>query len=328
MSTAKNNTVPGTELLELQYIAHIVSRGDDAESRIQDILRYLDESAGLTRGRVLLADLPADEIYIRYAHALTAAELEHGRCRIGEGVCGRVFQAGESALAAGPDAGPAERTLARDKLAPAQIAFIAVPIVRDCLPIGVLAAERRPDHERSARCDLALLEVVSSLITEVLSTDGQAPAWTPSLWIEPQTARAHLGSGTRTAGARDPDSAACDLMLRMAMQRHAEGRLHLAADLYLKLADEHFGTEQALLAKSKLLEIAGYYETKGNPRLAADVIDRLRRAIGGNTPGGTRPPQAEPSDNWSDDRPWSTGWDPFRDYGGSGGGGGIGIPIR
>ncbi|WP_295434867.1 GAF domain-containing protein [uncultured Thiodictyon sp.] len=324
MSTAKQNNVPGTELLELQYIAHIVSRGDDAESRIQDILRYLDERGGLMRGRVMLADPAASEIYIRYAHGLTAAELEQGRYAIGEGVCGRVFAAGEPVLAASLDAAPADA--AADALPPEQIAFIVVPIVRDYLPIGVLAAQRRPSHKRSPQCDLALLEVVASLITEVLSTDGQAPAWVPQAWIEPRSRRAPAGTEARCAGAGDPDSAARDLMLRMALQRHAEGWLHLAADLYLKLAEQHFGTEQTLLAKSKLLEIACYYEAKGNPRLAADVIERLRRALGtGACDDGARPAPAQRPQPWGDGRSWSTEWDSF---GSSEGSGGIGVRIR
>ena len=308
MSTAKNDTVPGTELLELQYIAHIVSRGDEAESRIQDILRYLDERGGLMRGRVMLADLPAGEIYVRYAHGLTAAQLQEGRNRIGEGVCGRVFESGKPALAVGLDTGPADPSLASDSLAPEQIACIAVPIVRDSLPIGVLAVERSPDHERPHRCDLGLLEVVASLIAEVLSSDGKAPAWVPSGWIEPHTRHTPVPQGGCTG---DPDNAACDLMLRMALQRHAEGRLHQAADLYLKLAEEHFGTEQTLLAKSKLLEIACYYEAKGNPRLAAGVVDRLRRVLGGNPAGGGRATQVQRAEPWSDDRAWSGGWDSF-----------------
>lgn len=322
MSTATDHKVPGTELAELQYIAHIVARSDDAESRIQDILRYLDEHGGLRRGRVLLADPAAEEIYIRYAHGLTAAELEQGRYRIGEGLCGLVFQAGEAALAAGPEAAPGERSLARDRLRPTQIGFIAVPIVRDDLPIGVLAVERQPDHERPAESDLAVLEVVATLITEVLSLEGQAPAWVPPVWIAPQAVLPYLGSGVATTG--DPDAAACDLMLRMAQQRHAEGRLHLAADLYLKLAEEHFGAEQTLLAKSKLLEIACYYESKGHPRLAAGVLERLRQVLG-RKDGGNRPLSAPRMDPWNDPNAWSGGWDSFGD---SGGPGGIGVRIR
>jgi Nif-specific regulatory protein len=313
MSTANNDNKPGTELAELQYIAHIVSRSDDAESRIQDILRYLDERGGLARGRVLLADLTAGEIYIRYAHGLTADELEDGRYRFGEGVCGRVFQAGEPALAASPRAAPSERPLARDTLSLDQIAFVAVPIVRDDLPIGVLAAERRPEHRGPAECDLALLEVVASLITEVLSADGEAPAWVPPVWIEPAAEHPRLTLG-------DPDAAARDLMLRMARQRHTEGRLYLAADLYLRLAEEHPGTEESLVAKSKLLEIAGYHESKGNPRLAAGVLDRLRHALAEN--GGGRTVSFHQPDPWTDDHAWPGGWDSF------GGSGGIGVRIR
>ena len=89
MDNTTIDAAPGADLLALQQVARIVSRGDDAESRIQDILRHLAGSPGLVRGRVMLADPSAGEIYIRYAHGLTHEELERGRYRIGEGVSGR-----------------------------------------------------------------------------------------------------------------------------------------------------------------------------------------------------------------------------------------------
>ncbi len=100
MDTTEIDTPPGAELLALQQVARIVSRGDGVESRIQDILRHLAGSPGLVRGRVMLADPSAGEIYICYAHGLTPAELARGRYRIGEGVSGRVFQTGQAALIA------------------------------------------------------------------------------------------------------------------------------------------------------------------------------------------------------------------------------------
>jgi len=313
MDTTEIDTAPGAELLALQQIARVVSRGDDAESRIQDILRHLAGSPGLVRGRVMLADPSAGEIYVRYAHGLTPAELERGRYRIGEGVSGRVFLTGEAALVANvhDEPGYLARAVARDSLPPEQIAFLAVPIVRDHLPVGVLAAHRLRNHERSAQCDLALMEVIATLIAQILCTDPQARPWAAPMPQEPRSARSLV-----SPGAADPDSASRDLMARMAAQRHAQGRLHQAADLYLKVAGQYHGSEQALLAKSKLLEIAGYYEGRGATRLAADVLDRLQRALeeGGGGPDGSRG-----LDSWGDRGGATTDWDSFGDSGGPGG---------
>ncbi|WP_295393694.1 GAF domain-containing protein [uncultured Thiodictyon sp.] len=314
-------TAPGAELLALQQIARIVSRADDAESRIQDILRHLDESAGLARGRVMLADPAAGEIYIRYAHGLTPAELERGRYRIGEGVSGRVFHSGVAALIANvrDEPGYLARAVTLDALPPEQVAFLAVPIVRDHLPVGVLAAHRRRAPERSARADLALLEVVASLLAQPLcATDQAAPVWCELPLVRHPAIRARPAPELGHAGR--------DLTLRTAAQRHAEGRLHQAADLYLKVVGQHPGTEPALRATAKLLEIAQYYEARGASRLALDILDRLQRARdGGGDGGGGRPAAVERSDPWGDSL---DGFDEWGAFGDSEGSGGIGMRVR
>ncbi|WP_295453172.1 GAF domain-containing protein [uncultured Thiodictyon sp.] len=315
-------TAPGAELLALQQVARIVARADDAESRIQDILRHLDESAALVRGRVMLADPAAGELYIRYAHGLTPAQLERGRYRIGEGVSGRVFQSGVAALVANvlDEPGYLARAVALDALPPEQVAFLAVPIVRDHLPVGVLAAHRRRDPERSARSDLALLEVVATLLAQILCTAEQtAPAVVP-VWRDLPVA-----SPVANRARRDPDHAGRDLTLRTAAQRHAEGRLHQAADLYLKVVGQHPGTESALRAAARLVEIAQYYEARGATRLALDVLDRLQRSRDEGDSGGGRPAPRERSGPWDDSGFGAGEWDAFGDSEGSGG---IGIRVR
>jgi Nif-specific regulatory protein len=314
-------TAPGAELLALQQVSRIVSRADDAESRIQDVLRHLDESAALVRGRVMLADPSAGEIYIRYAHGLTPVELERGRYRIGEGVSGRVFQSGTAALVANvrDEPGYLARAVALDALPPEQVAFLAVPIVRDHLPVGVLAAHRGRDRERSARSDLALLEVVASMLAHILcAADQAAPVWCDLPIVRHPHAR-------RDPDPSDAGHAGRDLMLRTAAQRHAEGRLHQAADLYLKVAGQHPGTEPALRAAAKLVEIARYYEARGASRLALDVLDRLQCARDGGDRGGGRPAPVERSDPWEDSGFGSDEWGAFGDSEGSGG---IGIRVR
>jgi len=308
----------GTDLAALQQVARIVSRGDDAESRIQDILRHLAGAPGLVRGRVLLADLRAGELYIRYAHGLTPEELERGRLRIGEGVSGRVFQTGEPALIADLLDEPPAATAPSDAPPAGPLHFLAVPIVRDHLPVGVLAVQRRDGHVPTARRDLVLLEVVASLISQILRTTTEAQPWVPPVWHEPWSAapRSRPPPGDQVGAERD-------LRLRMAEQWHAEGRLHLATDLYLKVAGAHPGTEEALLAKSKLLEIARYYEDRGTTRMAADVLARLQRALEQGGPGDGE--AARRPDAGGDGERTPTEWDSFGDSAGSGG---LGVRIR
>jgi hypothetical protein len=327
MDTTEIDTVPGAELLALQQVARIVSREDDAESRIQDILRHLATATGLVRGRVMLADLAAGEIYTRYAHGLTPAELERGRYRIGEGVSGRVFRTGEAVLIANvhDEPGYLARAVALDTLPPNQITFLAVPIVRDHLPVGVLAAHRDRHHDRSAKADLALMEVVATLIAQVLCTEGKAPHWNPPSRPRSRPTPSPAIQPDRSTLAEKIDESR-DLTLRMAMQRHREGRLHQAVDLYLKVAGSHQGSEQCLLAKGKLLEIARYYEGRSATRLAADVLVRLQRVLD----EADQSKRSGTDSGWSTD-PWedqgfgSSDWDSFGDSSESGG---IGIRLR
>lgn len=331
MDTPLNHTPPGADLLALLQISRIVSRGDDGESRLQDILRYLAVSHRLVRGRVLIADPEAREIYVRYAHGLTPVEVGRGRYRVGEGVTGRVFETGEAVLVADvhQDPGFLARVEDRDAIPPEKIAFLAVPIVRDDLPIGVLAALCRYDEECSPQSDLALMEVIATLIAPVLCASGQSGPWvcpmtegsrascSPSVRSLPPVPPARIAGG---AGRGDLGRTSTDLMLRMAQQRHGEGRLHLAAGLYLKVVEQEPGAGQAQVAASKLLEIAHYHENKGNARLAADVLERLQRVLdGGVVAAGQR------SDPGGDDDSGFGPWDSFRDSRGSGG---IGARVR
>ena len=327
MDTTDIKTVPGAELLALQQVARIVSRGDDAESRIQDILRHLDQCSGLVQGRVMLADPLAGEIAIRYAHGLTPAALERGRYRIGEGVSGRVFLTGQAALIANvrDEPGYLARAVALDALPPEQVAFLAVPIVRDQLPVGVLATHRRRNAERSAGCDLALLEVVATLIAQILCAGGETPSPTVTAWsgaVRPDLPVAHPAARSDRRD-QDPDRAGRDLALRTAARRHAEGRLHQAVDLYLRVAGEQQGSEQALLATSKLVEIARYYEDRGATRLALDVLDRLQRVRNAADAEGGQSVRVRPSNPWNPGGSGSLDWkgggsEDFRGFGGIG----------
>ncbi len=278
MDSTAVDSPPEGDLLVLQQISRIVSRGDAAESRIQDILRHLAGAPGLMRGRVLLADPDAGTIYIRYAHGMTPAELERGHYRIGEGMSGRVFQTGEAALVANIHDEPdyLARATARDAL-PEQIAFLAVPIVCAHLPIGVLAAHRLPNSARSARADLALLEVIATLIGQILVTDEQSE---PRLATAQAVLRSAPVAAGRDAGEGEHDGVHRDLLLRTAEQLYGQGRLHLAADRFLRITALRPASDETRAAQNRLLEIAGYYEKRGANRLALDVLERLRRARG------------------------------------------------
>ena len=175
-----------SELLVLQQAARLVTRSTDPKPAIQGILRLLSELLGLNRGRVLLPDEDSGVLTIEYAYGLSVAERQRGSYSIGEGVTGRVFQTGQLALIPDIDDEPTYlyRAIDRTTLPNEAVAFMAVPIILEEHPIGVLAAHRLRKRERPFQRDLALLQVVATLIGQVLQVKALVEERTAQLESE------------------------------------------------------------------------------------------------------------------------------------------------
>jgi lipopolysaccharide biosynthesis regulator YciM len=76
----------------------------------------------------------------------------------------------------------------------------------------------------------------------------------------------------------DVAAAARASMLRMGQTWYKLGKLSQAEDTYLRIVQEHPGTEEAESAQRDLLAIAAGFEAEGRYHLAIDVLDRLRKA--------------------------------------------------
>ena len=163
-------TTPEAELLVVQQAARLITKSTDPEPSIQGILRLLSELLGLNRGRVLLPDADTGALEIRYAYGLTREERARGRYMIGEGITGRVYQTGQLALIQNIDEEPTylARAVDRTTLPDEAVAFIAVPIVIEEYPAGVLGVHRLRQRERPFQRDVALLQVLATFIGQVL----------------------------------------------------------------------------------------------------------------------------------------------------------------
>lgn len=161
---------PESELLVVQQAARLITRSTDPTPAIQGILRLLSQLLGLNRGRVLLPSFDSSALDIRYAYGLTKAERSRGHYMVGEGVTGRVYQTGQLALIQNIDEEPTylARAVDRNTLPDESVAYLAVPIIIDEFPAGVLAVHRLRLRERPFQRDLALLQVLATLIGQVL----------------------------------------------------------------------------------------------------------------------------------------------------------------
>jgi Nif-specific regulatory protein len=163
-------TTPEAELLVVQEAARLITKSTDPDPAVQGILRLLSELLGLNRGRVLLPDVETGQLEIRFAYGLTNEERSRGRYMVGEGITGRVYQSGQLALIQNIDEEPTylARAVDRTTLPNEAVAFIAVPIVIEEYPTGVLAVHRLRQRERPFQRDVALLQVLATFIGQVL----------------------------------------------------------------------------------------------------------------------------------------------------------------
>ncbi len=196
MSEQALASTPESELLVLQEAARLITKSTDPEPAIQGILRLLSQLLGLNRGRVLLPSAEDGELEICYAYGLTEKERTRGRYMIGEGVTGKVFQTGHLALIQNIDEETTylARAVDRTTLPDEAVAFIAVPIVIDEFPAGVLAVHRLRQRERPFQRDVALLQVLATFIGQVLRVNELVAEHTAQLLTENQLLKNKLES--------------------------------------------------------------------------------------------------------------------------------------
>ncbi len=187
---------PEAELLVVQEAARLITRSHDPEPAVQGILRLMSQLLGLNRGRVLLPDPRSGTLRICYAYGLTRDERERGRYAVGEGVTGRVYQTGQLALVQNVDeeATYLGRAVDRAVLPNEAVAYLAVPIILDDTPIGVLGVHRLRRRERAFQRDLALLQVIATFIGQVLRVKEIVAERTAHLLSENQLLKNRLES--------------------------------------------------------------------------------------------------------------------------------------
>lgn len=196
MTITTNETTIDSELLVLQQAAHLITHSADPEPAIQGILRLLSQLLGLNRGRVVLPNKQSAQLEIKYAYGLTDVERKKGQYLLGEGVTGRVFQTGQLALIQNIDEEPTYlvRAVDRVKLPDEAVAYIAVPIILDESPVGVLAVHRLRNRERQFQRDLSLLQVIATFVGQILRVNELISERTAHLLSENKLLRNKLES--------------------------------------------------------------------------------------------------------------------------------------
>ncbi|MDR1389481.1 MAG: sigma 54-interacting transcriptional regulator [Treponema sp.] len=165
---------PERERAELELLFDIVRTFDkhvELREALGPLLSLLELRAGLTWGMVTLLDRATGLLKIEEAYGLSPEEKERGRYRLGEGLIGRVFEAGIPFTISdlSKETHFLNRAKNRTRADMAGLSWYCVPIRSAGAVIGTLSAERRiqsEDAESQMAYDRAFLEKVASLVAD------------------------------------------------------------------------------------------------------------------------------------------------------------------
>ena len=206
------------ELLVIHEAARLLGHATTPDVAIHGILRLMSQMVGLNRGRVVLPD-SAGHMSIQYAYGLTALERQRGQYAPGEGVTGRVMRTGQTAVIQNIDDEPIYLTRAVDRstLPQETVSFLAVPILHDNVPMGVLGTHRLRKRKRAFSRDVTLLRVLATFIAQILRMNTLIEEKTARLADENRALKQALEDHTEGAHGILGDSPALKQALRQAL---------------------------------------------------------------------------------------------------------------
>lgn len=157
------------EFTALYEISNAINSSVDLEKVMAEVMKILHEKMGMERGTLTLLDSRTGELIIELAHGMDKKAMERGRYRIGEGITGKVVEAGEPIVVPNVGNEPLflNRTKSRD-LNRNNISFICVPIKLDKKTIGALSVDRLFSENISFEEDVRLLTIISSMVAQAV----------------------------------------------------------------------------------------------------------------------------------------------------------------
>lgn len=156
------------ELTTLYEISKALSSSLDLQATLRMIFDVLHKHMGLERGTITLLDEKTQELKIRAAHGIPPEARKRGRYKIGEGITGKVVEAGEPIVIPNVGSEPLflNRTRARGDITKKNISFICVPIKIENRTVGALSVDRLFAENISLEEDLRLLTIISSMVSQ------------------------------------------------------------------------------------------------------------------------------------------------------------------
>jgi Nif-specific regulatory protein len=160
------NALHRVELDTLYRVSRILAQSLDYRQTLAEVLRTLDESAGLKRGMISVVDPVDGDLVVNAVHGLDAAAYGPVRYQAGEGVLGMVMEHQRSVALA--RAGDERRFLNRLGIYDRDLPFIAAPIGVGGTLQGVLAVQPGEADDGQLRERTRFVEMLANLVGQSL----------------------------------------------------------------------------------------------------------------------------------------------------------------
>ena len=159
------------ELEVLYKISQLLTASTGQKQALAEVLDILESELGMNRGLVTLLSADDSEIMIEVAHNLSAKYSRKVRYRMGEGITGKVIQAGKSMVVPKISEEPLflDR-FKRQNVTKEEISFICVPISIGKKVIGTISIDRKYDEKISLEEDMRVLSIVASMVANDVKT--------------------------------------------------------------------------------------------------------------------------------------------------------------
>jgi len=189
-----------SEYIVIKQAAEQIENAYDPQRAVHTILSLISRQMGLNRGRILLEDGASGYLHTAYSFGLTEDEIQRSRFAKSEGITGKVMHTGLPMIV--PDIDKEDdylfRTVDRTTLPDETVAFIATPIIRNSVVIGVLAINRLTKRARTFDKDLGLLKLIALFVSEILAVHSMLEKQTQILKEENEQLRSMaLGQGSQ-----------------------------------------------------------------------------------------------------------------------------------
>ncbi len=158
------------EVQALYEISRCLNSSDPMDKRLHKVLDTLHDKMGMARGTLALLSSDKSTLTVEVAHGMDEQAKRRGSYKVGEGITGKVVQAGEPIVVPNIDKEPLflNKTRAREHLDRSKIAFLCVPIKLDQDTIGALSVDRLFHEDVSFQEDVRLLSIISSMIAQTV----------------------------------------------------------------------------------------------------------------------------------------------------------------